>query len=308
MATPAEIKADAKTDIAAIEKNAEKDTAAVKKQESAAVKSGQKTKDAAAADGKTQADAIAEAAKKAVQARADQAKAALKAEYKAIQLKSTDATGADGAAAADSDLSKGLTSPGAKALAADIAQVDQMAIEAVLVVAKIVKDVFETILSILGGSKAKGAGAKESGTGNRPFDHRGNFKFRIEIGNVSAGAFRAIDGLGVTTELIEYQGGGDMFARQIPGRPKVAPITLKKGWVVNAALWNWMRDTMQGKFTFHNVSVILLDDDGQTDVARYELTQCWPSSWKGFQLDGMGNEAMVEELELQVRHVQRVKV
>ncbi len=307
MATPAQIKADAKTDIAAIEDQAAKDTAAVKKEESAAVKSGQKTKQDAAADAKAKSDAIAEAAKKSIAARADMAKAVLKAEYKAMELKPTDGGGPDGKAAGASDKSK-PPAVLAKELADDVKEVEQMVLEAVETVAKIVKGVFETILSILGGGKGKGSGPKETSGGNRPFDHRGNFKFRIEIGSVSAGAFRAIDGLGVTTELIEYQGGGDMFARQIPGRPKVAPITLKKGWVVNAALWSWMRDTMDGKFTFQNVSVVLMDDDGQTDVARYELTQCWPSSWKGFQLDGMGNEAMVEELELQVRHVQRVKV
>lgn len=142
--------------------------------------------------------------------------------------------------------------------------------------------------------------------GNRPFDHRGNFNFRVEIGDKAAGAFRSVDGLAVQTELIEYQGGGDLYARQIPGRPKIAPIVLKKGWVNSDELWAWMKDTMDGKFTFRNVSVILQDDDGQTDVARFNLTQCWPSSWKGFQLDGMGNEAMIEELELQVRTIQRV--
>jgi len=307
MATPAQIKADAKTDIAQIKEQAAKDTAEVKKQEAAAVKSGQKPKPEAAADAKSKADSIADVAQKAIAARADQAKAVLKAEYKAMELKDSAGSGGPGKAAGPGDQSKADAMAAAK-LAQDIKEVEEMALEAVETVAKIVKDVFETILSILGGSKGKGKGAGEKSGGNRPFDHRGNFKFRIELGSVSAGAFKAIDGLAVTTELIEYQGGGDMFARQIPGRPKVAPITLKKGWVVNAALWNWMRDTMEGKFSFQNVSVVLMDDDGQTDVARYELTQCWPSSWKGFQLDGMANEAMIEELELQVRHIQRVKV
>ena len=41
-------------------------------------------------------------------------------------------------------------------------------------------------------------------------------------------------------------------------------------------------------------------------LVRYDLNDCWPSSWKGLQLDGMGSEALVEELELQVRFIQRV--
>jgi len=56
-----------------------------------------------------------------------------------------------------------------------------------------------------------------------------------------------------------------------------------------------------------DVRDVLLDDDGVTELSRYNLGTCWPSSWKGWQLDGMGGEAMVEELELQVRSIERVQ-
>lgn len=285
--SPAKIKSDAKTTIAQKKQDAATQVAGAKKQSEQAVTSGVKTKSQAVNGAKAQIKSIGDKAAGEIKKVGAETKAQLENAYK------TGAAVADAVNNLDNDL---------KEVAAAVT-------EAVESVVAAVEEAIDTVMSLFGGGGgSKGAGPKDSNSGNRPFDHRGNFKFRIEIGNISAGAFRAIDGLGTTTELIEYQGGGDMFARQIPGRPKVAPITLKKGWVVNAALWNWMRDTMDGKFTFHNVSVVLMDDDGQKDVARYELTQCWPSSWKGFQLDGMGNEAMVEELELQVRHVQRVKV
>ncbi len=146
----------------------------------------------------------------------------------------------------------------------------------------------------------------QGGQINRPSDHQGGFNFRVELGGVQAGAFRSVEGLAVSVELIEYQGGGDKYARQIPGRPKVAPITLKKGYVNTATLWDWMKGTMEGKIQFENVSVILLDDDGQEELARYNLLETWPSSWKGWQLDANASNAMVEELELQVRQVERV--
>ncbi len=283
--SPAKIKSDAKNTIAQKKADAATQVAGAKKQTEQAVTSGVKSKSQAVNGAKTQIKSIGDTAAGEIKKVGAETKAQLESAYKT------------GQAVADA----------ANNLEKDLNEIADAVKDAVETLAAAVIEAIDSVMSLFGGG-GKGAGAKESGTGNRPFDHRGNFKFRIEISSISGGAFRAIDGLGATTELIEYQGGGDMFARQIPGRPKVAPITLKKGWVVNAALWNWMRDTMDGKFTCHNVSVVLMDDDGQTDVARYELTQCWPSSWKGFQLDGMGNEAMVEELELQVRHDQRVKV
>ncbi|MBM4342046.1 MAG: phage tail protein [Deltaproteobacteria bacterium] len=284
MASPTQIKNEAKKQIKDKAGNATAKVADTKKQTEKAVTSGVKAKTAAVNSAKSTIKDIGDKTAGEIKKVGAEAKAQIENAYKT------------GQAVADA----------VNNLENDLKDIENAVVGAVETVVAAVEEAVSGILSLFGGGGSKGAGPKEAASGNRPFDHRGNFKFRIEIGNISAGAFRAIDGLGTTTELIEYQGGGDMFARQIPGRPKIAPITLKKGWVVNAALWNWMRDTMEGKFSFHNVSVILMDDDGQTDVARYELTQCWPSSWKGFQLDGMSNEAMVEELELQVRQIRRV--
>ena len=81
---------------------------------------------------------------------------------------------------------------------------------------------------------------------------------------------------------------------------------LKKGYINTGDLWNWMKSTMTGDIKLENVA-ILMTDDGQNDLARYELTDCWPSSWKGWQLDANASNAMVEEIELQVRGIERVE-
>ncbi|MCO4760549.1 MAG: phage tail protein [Myxococcales bacterium] len=141
---------------------------------------------------------------------------------------------------------------------------------------------------------------------SRKFDHRGGFNFRIELGGVAAGAFTAVDGLTAEVDLVEYAGGMDMYMRQIPGRPKIAPITLKKGYINTAALWDWMKGTMEGTLKFENVSIVLLADDGDTEVVRYDLQETWPSRWAGFQLDAQSSGAMLEELELQTRSISRV--
>jgi len=141
---------------------------------------------------------------------------------------------------------------------------------------------------------------------SRKHDHRGGFNFRIELGGVAAGAFTAVDGLTAEVEVIEYASSMDMYARQIPGRPKVAPITLKKGYINTAALWDWMKGTMDGTLKFENVSIVLLADDGDTEVVRYDLQETWPSRWAGFQLDAQSSGAMLEELEIQARSINRV--
>ncbi len=142
-------------------------------------------------------------------------------------------------------------------------------------------------------------------TTSRAHDHQGAFRFSVQLGGVQAGTFTAVDGLQGSVEMLEYQGGMDMYARQIPGRPKVAPVVLKKGYVNTAVLWDWMKSTMDGDLRFENVTITLLADDGVTELGYYNLLETWPSRWSGWQLDANGSNAMMEELELQVRTVER---
>lgn len=142
---------------------------------------------------------------------------------------------------------------------------------------------------------------------SRKFDHQGVFRFKVQLGSIQAGAFTAVDGLTAEIETIEYQGGMDMYPRQIPGRPKVSPVVLKKGWINTALLWDWMRKTMEGELKFENISLTLVADDNTTELVQYDCLDAWPSRWNGFQLDAASSNAMLEELELQVREVKRVK-
>ncbi len=144
--------------------------------------------------------------------------------------------------------------------------------------------------------------------GARWHDHQAAFRFRIDFWFDSqlAGGFQSVEGIHTQVEVIEYQSGRDLYPRQLPGRPKITPVVLKKGYVNTAILWDWIKATMDGKFRFENASIVLMDDSGRSELARYNLVDCWPSRWAGWQLDANSNNAMVEEFELQVRTIDRI--
>ena len=247
--------------------------------------------------------AVAQIAAATAKLKSDQAAAVLKAKYDAIENKGQETVDNTGTAAAAGAAAGGITTAGKGGKLVNKKYKE------------IVNEIEETVDNIgkaakafknLGGLLSAGKGAGQSSNGARKHDHQGGFRFEVEVGGIKAGAFRSVDGLSATVELIEYQGGGDPYARQIPGRPKVAPVVLKKGYVNTAVLWDWMKATMEGDFKSENVSVILFDDSGQEELARYNLTESWPSRWAGWQLDANGSNAMVEEMELQVRTMIRV--
>jgi len=138
----------------------------------------------------------------------------------------------------------------------------------------------------------------------REHDHIGNFNFKVEIEGVTQGAFRNVEGLDSETEIVEYQDGDDIILRKRPGRTKYSNVTLKRGYVDTDELWQWRKKVIEGQVERKSGSVILCDDDGE-EIMRYNFFEAWPSKWKGFSMDGKGNDVNVEEIELAVEKIER---
>ncbi len=138
----------------------------------------------------------------------------------------------------------------------------------------------------------------------RGHDHIGQFNFKVEIEGVTVGAFRNVEGLDSETEVVEYQDGDDIILRKRPGRTKYSNVVFKRGYVNTDELWQWRKRVIDGVVERKSGSVILCADDG-SEIMRYNFFEGWPCKWKGFSLDGKGNDVTVEEVELAVEKIER---
>ncbi len=138
----------------------------------------------------------------------------------------------------------------------------------------------------------------------RGHDHIGQFNFKVEIEGVTVGAFRNVEGLDSETEVVEYQDGDDIILRKRPGRTKYTNVVFKRGYVNTDELWQWRKKVIDGVVERKSGSVILCADDG-SEIMRYNFFEGWPCKWKGFSLDGKGNDVTVEEVELAVEKIER---
>jgi phage tail-like protein len=59
-----------------------------------------------------------------------------------------------------------------------------------------------------------------------------------------------------------------------------------------------MEETVDGNLTRRNLSVIILNAEG-AEVARYNIYEAWPSSWRLGELDSLGVGPVIEELVVQ---------
>jgi len=138
----------------------------------------------------------------------------------------------------------------------------------------------------------------------RAHDHLTDHNWMLEIEGVTQGAFSEVSGLDSETEVIEYQDGNDLILRKRPGRTKYSNITLKRGYINNTELWDWRKAVMDGKIERKSGSVILAGDEG-SEILRYNFFEAWPAKWKGFSLNGKGNSALTEEIEMVIERLER---
>jgi len=135
--------------------------------------------------------------------------------------------------------------------------------------------------------------------------------FTIEAGSHVKGAFRECSGLGSEHEVVEQKASGPdgrQILQKIPGRMKYSDITLKRGITDAIDMWKWRKMVEEGKVADARYAVMIKMHaaDGSV-VARWQLTNAWPSKITGPSANATNNEIGVEELVLVHEGYKRVE-
>lgn len=138
----------------------------------------------------------------------------------------------------------------------------------------------------------------------RDKDPYGNFRFKLELGNVQVAGFAECTGLQVETKVFEYkEGGNNATTLKFPEASSFGNITLKRGITNSNELIDWQLDVVNGTFSKNqrsantNIAIVLMDEKG-TKVKRWNLIRAFPVKWVGPDLKASGNEVAIETLEI----------
>ncbi len=139
----------------------------------------------------------------------------------------------------------------------------------------------------------------------------GSFHFLLEIQGVISdtkiivGGFKSVSGMDSETEIVEFKQGNDKVVRKKPGRTTYANIVLERGYTATDDLWTWRKNIEDGKIDRRSGSVIILDQDGQTEVARYNFYEGWPCKWYVPDMSADSSSMAIEKLEIAIEKVER---
>jgi len=139
----------------------------------------------------------------------------------------------------------------------------------------------------------------------------GSYHFLLEIqgvindNKITVGGFKTVSGMDSETEIIEFKQGNDLIVRKKPGRTTYSNIVLERGYTATDDLWQWRKNIEDGKIDRRAGSVIILDQDGQTEVARYNFYEGWPCKWNAPEMDSDSSSMAIEKIELAIEKVER---
>ncbi|MFB2769520.1 phage tail protein [Pelatocladus sp. BLCC-F211] len=95
---------------------------------------------------------------------------------------------------------------------------------------------------------------------------------------------------------------------KIPSNVKCGNITLRKGMSSSKELWDWFDSVQNGNWGKQRRLVALsIYNQASEEVARFELKNAWPSSYKLTDVNARSTEIEIEELEVAFEQFKREK-
>ena len=139
-----------------------------------------------------------------------------------------------------------------------------------------------------------------------------NFRYRLEIDNITQAGFSEVAIAETTIDAVDYREGTDPpHVRKLSGLTKYGNVTLKWGLTSGGSaldLFKWHNDVSAGQIKERRkkVVIVVLDESGKTDSARFVISDAWPVKYDPSDLNAKGNEVMIELLELANEGIERV--
>ena len=136
------------------------------------------------------------------------------------------------------------------------------------------------------------------------------YNFTVRVSGIDDGQFNFTEcnGLQASVPNQEYrEGGQEPLVRQIPTGVSYQPVTLKYGVTSSQTLWNWLTQATTGQVERKNVTIAMLNTDGQTIAAEWTLLNAWPQAWESTELDPGSGELAIASLSLVFDQLQRGK-
>ncbi|MBD1904769.1 phage tail protein [Funiculus sociatus GB2-A5] len=102
---------------------------------------------------------------------------------------------------------------------------------------------------------------------------------------------------------------GRVVRTKIPGNVSYSNITLRRGLTCSMTLWNWIQAVQDGNWgkQQRDGSLVIYNQAAQEQF-RFEFKRAWPTSYKIADVNAVGGDMEIEEIEVTVEELKRMNV
>ncbi|AFZ24161.1 conserved hypothetical phage tail region protein [Cylindrospermum stagnale PCC 7417] len=112
----------------------------------------------------------------------------------------------------------------------------------------------------------------------------------------------------VTPQKMGASKSGLVVRTKLPGNVKNNNLILRRGMTISMTMWNWFKAVEQGNWAKQRRDGSLtIYNQASLEVARFEFKRGWPSSYKITDMNASANEFEVEEVEVVIEDLIRLK-
>ena len=127
-----------------------------------------------------------------------------------------------------------------------------------------------------------------------------SFHFRVEVLGLSSDndtRFAEAAGLAFETTTEEVaEGGENRYLQRYPVVPKYSDLVLKRGLLVQSAVFDWVRECLEGdQVEPKNVDVTLLNEEHEP-LMTWHVINAFPIKWGISDFNATGNTVLLETL------------
>ncbi|MEQ8752683.1 MAG: phage tail protein [Coleofasciculus sp. G1-WW12-02] len=102
---------------------------------------------------------------------------------------------------------------------------------------------------------------------------------------------------------------GRVVRTKVPGNITYTNLTLKRGLNISMTLWNWLNSVQEGanwEDQRRNGALVIYNTASEEQF-RFEFKGAWPISYKISDLSVKGDDYQIEEVEVTVEQLRRIK-
>ena len=115
----------------------------------------------------------------------------------------------------------------------------------------------------------------------------------------ASGGFQEVTGLGAELEVTAYpEGGLNEFVHQLPVRHSWGRIVLKRGLLVDTALWGWYQAGLSQSLGARRDGTVMLLNPQGVPVVAWNFHGGLAAKWTGPSFDAMRDAVAIESLEI----------